>query len=348
MLNRGKAGPMAAAPDPDAVRATTPLADALEAALAAGDEPGLSRLGRIRPVGRRDRALALATVHDLHLAPVHQLGDRVRFQHHPALAGLKHALEADFLRSTTAGAGPLPVGDAVAGMRKIAAIDLVPPVYDWLADEADLDEVRAYLSLEGGPDGGFDDLVALCQVGIEGEAKVELATNYWDEMGRGDLDQVHTELHHRMSKALGLVAVDRRRQPVEALERSLLGTTLATNRALQPELVGALGLLELQAGPRCRRVVRGLQRLGASADALAFYEEHAVADPRHGKDWLDHVVGPLSARFPTWGTRIVQGAKWRSLANARFFAMADARHGARAADDRALASARRTTSRRTA
>jgi hypothetical protein len=105
----------------------------------------------------------------------------------------------------------------------------------------------------------------------------------------------------------------------------LLGTTLATRRALQPELVGALGLLELQAGPRCRRVVKALQRLGATDDALAFYEEHAVADPRHGKDWLDHVVAPLAARFPEWGPRIVTGARWRSAANARFFAMADAR-----------------------
>jgi hypothetical protein len=212
-------------------------------------------------------------------------------------------------------------------MRSLAATDLVPPVYDWLADEATLDEVVAYLSLEGGPDGGFDDLVAISQLGIDGEPKVELATNYWDEMGRGDLAGVHTELHRRMAQALDLVAVDRREQPVEALERSLLGSTLATNRARQPELVGALGLLELQAGPRCRRVVKGLERLGCSDDALAFYQEHAVADPRHGKDWLDHVVGPLAERFPDWAPRIVQGAQWRSFCNGRFFAMAAARWG---------------------
>jgi hypothetical protein len=141
-------------------------------------------------------------------------------------------------------------------------------------------------------------------------------------MGRGSAAAVHTELHRRMAQALGLRDIERTAQPTEALERSLLGTTLATNRALQPELIGALGLLELQAGPRCRRVVRGLKRLGAGTDALAFYEEHAVADPRHGKDWLDHVVGPIASEFPGWGARIVQGARWRSTVNARFFAMA--------------------------
>jgi hypothetical protein len=322
---------MAVPSGPEALRPTTPLADALDAALAAGDEDRLAAAAEVHPVGRRDAALALSALHDLHLAPIHELGDRVAFQHHPVVAGLKHRLEQGFLRRLPA--APALGEDAVAGMRRIAAVDLVPPVYDWLADDAALDDVRAYLSLEGGPDGGFDDLVAICQLGIDGEAKVELATNYWDEMGRGDLAGVHTELHRRMAGALGLVAVPRREQPVEALERSLLGSTLATNRALQPELVGALGLLELQAGPRCRRVVKGLKRLGCGDDALAFYEEHAVADPRHGKDWLDHVVGPLAERFPDWGPRIVQGAHWRSFANARFFAMAAARWSVEGADE---------------
>ena len=329
---------MAVAPRTEPLRATTPLADALESALGACDGLELEAALEIHPVGRRDAALALSLVHDLHLAPVHELGERVRFQHHPAVATLKHRLEEAFLRRLpTTGA---PSGPAAPAMRKVAAVDLVPPVYDWIADEADLDEVRAYLSLEGGPDGGFDDLVALCQVGIDGEPKVELATNYWDEMGRGDLVDVHTELHRRMAAALDLEEVDRREQPVEALERSVLGTTLATNRAWQPELVGALGLLELQAGPRCRRVVKGLQRLGCSDDALAFYEEHAVADPRHGKDWLDHVVGPLAERYPDWAPRIVRGAHWRSFVNGRFFAMADARR--RGADEAAAPVTRRS------
>jgi hypothetical protein len=330
---------MAAASRSDALRVTTPLADALEEALAAGDECSLQATLEIHPVGRRDAALALAQVHDLHLAPIHTLGDRVRLQHHPVVATLKYRLEEAYLRRLPAAV--TAEDDAVSGMRRIAAIDLVPPVYDWIADEASLDEVRGYLTLEGGPDGGFDDLVALCQVGIDGEPKVELATNYWDEMGRGDLPAVHTELHHRMADALALASVDRRDQPVEALERSLLGSTLATNRSLQPEMVGALGLLELQAGPRCRRVVKGLKRLGCGEAALAFYEEHAVADPRHGKDWLDHVVGPLAQRFPDWAPRIVTGARWRSHMNAAFFAMADTRRTT--ATPAAAGAARRAT-----
>lgn len=278
------------------------------------------------PVDRRDALLALLAIHDLHTAPIERLGDRVQWQHHPAVASLKWRLERRVLawldEADAATDWGLPEG-AVPAMRALGARGLVPDVYDWLADDADADELLDFLSLEGGPDGGFDDLVAACQVGLAGEAKLELAQNYWDEMGNGDLAAVHTELHRRLVAALGLRGVPRAQQPIEALERSVLGSLLATNRQLQPEMIGALGLIELQAGPRCRKVVRALQRLDAPADAFPFYDEHAVADPRHGKDWVDHVVASLG-EDPAWAAGILRGGRWRSLVNERFFgAMAD-------------------------
>jgi hypothetical protein len=137
-------------------------------------------------------------------------------------------------------------------------------------------------------------------------------------MGNGRLDRVHTELHRKLSRALDLRVVPRSELPLEALERAALGSVLATNRWLQPEMIGALGLIELQAGPRCRKVVRALERLGCGWDALDFYAEHAEADPRHGKDWVDKVVGSLQDAGD-WGPRIVRGARWRSAVNRRFF-----------------------------
>jgi len=157
---------------------------------------------------------------------------------------------------------------------------------------------------------------------LRGRPKLELARNYWDEMGRGEAGAVHAGLHHRLVVALGITAEPSTHQPVEALDRSAVISTLATNRWLQPERLGALGLIELQAGPRCRRVVTAMERLGLGEDAIAFYAEHATADPRHGRNWLDEVVAPLVATEPAWGPRIVTGARWRSLVNAAFFASA--------------------------
>jgi pyrroloquinoline quinone (PQQ) biosynthesis protein C len=135
-------------------------------------------------------------------------------------------------------------------------------------------------------------------------------------MGNGDLGAVHTELHRRLVAAIAMPRIPRDELPTECLERSVFSGLLATNRHLQPEMLGALGLIELQAGPRCRKVVAALRRLDAPTDAFPFYEEHAVADPRHGKRWLDEVVAPLADE---WGDRMVRGARWRQLVNERFF-----------------------------
>jgi hypothetical protein len=300
---------------------TSPLANHLRAALG-GDRVALASLPDAAPADERDALLALLAVHDLHLAPIDGLGGTERFQHHPAVAAVRWRLETDllvWLGDVDNSAGWVLPTDAVAAMRTVGRAGAVPDVYRWVASEATLDEARAFLALEGGPDGGFDDLVAACQIGLDGEPKLELARNYWDEMGNGALDRVHTELHRKLVRALRLPALSREQQPVEALRRAALGSLLATNRHLQPELVGALGLLELQAGPRCRSVVEGLRRLGASDDALDFYVEHAQTDPRHGKDWLDNVVAPLGASS-RWAAGMIRGARWRSLVNAQFFA----------------------------
>lgn len=297
--------------------ATGCLADALDHALATGEPSGV---GDLAPVDAADGLRTLLAIYDLWTGPLPTADGRERFQLDPTVLALKGRLEADLLARLDAGAVTTPApADAVDALRRIARRDAVPPVYTWLASEATFGEVVDFLALEGGPDADFDDLVALCQVGIRGLPKVALAANYWDELGRGERGRVHTEMHARLVRAVAMPRIPRADLPEAALERSALNGLLATNRVLQPEMVGALGLLELQAGPRCRHVVRALKRTGAPADAIPFYQEHAEVDPLHGKDWLDRVVRPLVDAFPQWGPRIVRGAAWRSYVNARFF-----------------------------
>jgi hypothetical protein len=264
--------------------------------------------------------LTLLRIHDLYMSPLSELSGTVRWQHHPGVADLKWRLEAAFvtrLRALDRAANRvLPPGPADA-VRVLAHMDRRPSIYEWLAETCSLQELVHFIALEGGPDGGFDDLVAICQIGLGGEAKLELARNYWDEMGRGVSGRVHTGLHRRLSAALDLRPVPRQEQPLEALERSALGTLFATNRSFQPEMIGAMGLIELQAGPRCRRVAAGLRRVGADPDSLPFYDEHSDADPIHGKHWLQNVISPLGSNLDL-GHRIVEGARWRSTLNARF------------------------------
>lgn len=327
---------LAAALDRGATEGATALAR-LDAALPgllgvahAGAAPtGAAPTGAAPVTDGRDRALALLAIGDLLTGPVQPAA---RWAGHPAIARLRFALETSWLEELAAvplpsrladphGAGARTVpGRVVAALRALAARDRLPPVYRWVAREASWHEVVAFLALEGGPDAGFDDLVAACQVGLGGRAKLELAVNYWDEMGNGALPAVHTVLHERLVEAIDMPRIPRTEQPVEGLERVALGTVLATNHWLQPEMLGALGLTELQAGPRCRLILAAFDRLGAPRAAYPFYEVHADVDPRHGRDWVDNAVVPVLAEHPDWAERIVRGAWWRSLVNRRFFA----------------------------
>jgi hypothetical protein len=265
---------------------------------------------------RRARFLTLLRIYDLRLG---ELTPESRYAEHPAVATDKWRLESEWLEELDALDDPLLHRDVVAGMRALAARDRLPNAYEWVAREASWPEVVRFLALEGGPDGGFDDLVAACQVGLTGEPKVELARNYWDELGNGSAQRVHTTLHDRLVAAVDMPRVAVEDQPTEALERAALGGLFATNHWLQPEMLGALGLIELQAGPRCRKVLQAFDRLGAPADAYPFYAEHAEVDPRHGKDWLDNAIVPAVEAHPDWASRILRGALWRSRVNAAFF-----------------------------
>ncbi len=236
------------------------LADRLNTALDADSAHSLAQarwlaLSHVPPADRVDRLLTLLTIYDLHTAPLHKLGSRARWAGHPAVATLKTRLEQEFITELNAATSALATDtladdDAVKAIRSLAAKDRLPTVYRWVAKQASLDELRQFVAVEGGPDGGFDDLVALCQVGLSGAPKMEMARNYWDEMGNGSPSGVHTDLHQQMAAALHIPELARQCLPEPALARSALGGLLATNRWLQPEMVGALGLIELQAGPR--------------------------------------------------------------------------------------------------
>ena len=145
----------------------------------------------------RSSLLTLAAIHDLGLGPVRPGTALQHLQHHPQVVAVQHRLEQRLLAQVDEEAarllGAAPTAEdlddpdaAVAAIRALANDGLVPPVYDWVADEAGPAEVRAFLALEGGPDDSFDDLVAIAQVGLDGLPKLEAATNYWDELGEGD------------------------------------------------------------------------------------------------------------------------------------------------------------------
>src|SRR4051812_25627952 len=65
------------------------------------------------------------------------------------------------------------------------------PLFPWLATEASREQMEWFLLQEVAGEAGFEDLLAVTQVKISERAKLEMARNYWDEMGRGAAKGMH-------------------------------------------------------------------------------------------------------------------------------------------------------------
>src|SRR6185436_15736634 len=78
------------------------------------------------------------------------------------------------------------------------------PLFPWLAESAPLMDMVWFLEQEAVVEAGLDDLVALAQVKMPKQAKLELARNYWNEMGQGHASGMRGPMLARLSEALGL------------------------------------------------------------------------------------------------------------------------------------------------
>jgi hypothetical protein len=191
-------------------------------------------------------------------------------------------------------------------------------LFPWLAEHASFEEMRWFLQQEVAGEAGFDDLVALTQVKLPNRAKLELARNYWDEMGRGNAKGMHGPMLETLAHALKLVPlVEETVWESLALANTMAG--LAANRCYAYHAVGALGVIELTAPGRATYVASGLRRLGVPANARHYFDLHAVLDVKHSAAWNQEAIVPLVADNPKIATAIAEGALMRLTCGARCF-----------------------------
>ncbi|HEU4520923.1 MAG TPA: iron-containing redox enzyme family protein [Thermoanaerobaculia bacterium] len=192
------------------------------------------------------------------------------------------------------------------------------PLFPWLAEHATLADMRWFLAQEVAGEAGFDDLVALTQLKQPVRAKLELARNYWDEMGRGKQSGMHGPMLDRLAREVGIDLTE----PVvwEALALGNLLVGLAANRHYAYHAIGALGVIELTAPGRAAHVDAALTRLGIASKTKQYYALHAVLDVKHSQTWNAEVIVPLVQADPSLARPIAEGALMRLNAGARCFA----------------------------
>ena len=200
------------------------------------------------------------------------------------------------------------------------------PLFPWLAETANRDELRWFFEQEAAGEAGFDDLVAYTQVKLPAQAKLELARNYWDEMGRGAAKGMHGPMLDTLVETL---AVDPAIETTvwESLALANAMTAMATSRRYAWHSVGALGVIELTAPGRSALVAKGLRRIGLSDRERRYFDLHAVLDIKHSADWNREALVPLVAEDPRRATAIAEGALIRLNAGARCFARYRAHFG---------------------
>jgi hypothetical protein len=191
-------------------------------------------------------------------------------------------------------------------------------LFPWLATDATREQMRWFLLQEVAGEAGFEDLVALTQVKMPVRPKLELARNFWDEMGRGNEDGMHGPMLGRLASAMEVDPVPET-TVWEALALGNMMIGLAANRYYAYQSIGALGVIELTAPGRALHVAQGLRRLGFDGKARVYFELHSTLDVRHSEAWNREVLAPLVAANHEVAVAIAEGALLRLRAGARCF-----------------------------
>lgn len=192
------------------------------------------------------------------------------------------------------------------------------PLFQWLANEADLEHMRWYLAQEAAGEAGFDDLTAYTQVKLPSRIKLELARNYWDEMGRGNAKGMHGPMLNRLVEAL-LLEPSIGTTVAESLALANAMTAMATRRDYAWHALGALGAIELTAPGRSAAVAAGLKRLDVPAKVRLYFDLHATLDVKHSQAWNAEAILPAVSEDPRRSAAIAEGAMMRLSCGARCF-----------------------------
>jgi pyrroloquinoline quinone (PQQ) biosynthesis protein C len=176
------------------------------------------------------------------------------------------------------------------------------PLFDFLEKEATYEQLRTFLAQETPFDIHFGDLVALLLPGIHGGQKIELAHNFWDEMGTGKLEGTHRQLRLDMMTRVGIPADDYLSNVdwywVEELRMANMYFQTSSDRSLAPQSIGMLQATELVVPGRLERQIEGWRRVGLTDADMTYLLEHVVVDVEHAEGWLNHVIAPLAASRP--------------------------------------------------
>lgn len=264
-----------------------------------------------RAFGERDE-VALADVHralfalyDLHVADPAM--PAVVNQFDPLLTGLRGMIERQWLAAEYQRIDAAPVFDSpdalIDALRGAVQAHAAShhPLFDLLETHATRAQLERFFCSDTALNVRFFDLIVMAMIGSPPETRQELASNFWDEAGRGDPRHSHVQLFRRLLADLG-IAPSGDDFASQLTWQGLRGYNLfmlcALNRQHYFKLLGVMAATELLDPPQYRKLITGCRRLGLGPSITRYYDEHITVDDVHGEGWLDNVIRPLTKREP--------------------------------------------------
>jgi hypothetical protein len=197
---------------------------------------------------------ALAEIYKAHFSQTNEgrgasflLGDLSFMLEERLLGDVDRLIEPRFTTLTT----QIPLDSSKSFIRWLLKIIQTHPAYShpfythFMRKEATRADLRLWLAQESTLDQRFDDVLANLQVGTNGHVKMEVAKNYWDEMGNGDMAKVHTHLFGQLLDELEVTPsyITSILFPASLLTGNL-SSCLSLHRHLFYEALGFFGVVE--------------------------------------------------------------------------------------------------------
>jgi|SRR5450830_16520 hypothetical protein len=177
---------------------------------------------------------------------------------------------------------------------------------DYMKYSATLEQVAFYICMEEMVDGSFDDLMAVVQLGMPVHCKMVAGENYWDEMGNGNFEFVHTSMFKTssayMRQVLAQTDVGLRRPSKECLMNGNILLMWAVRREFNVRLIGAMGLVEGSAPARFGATTYALERLKLPREVIAYHKAHIGIDTHHSEVWFETVL----QHYSQTGAEVIQ------------------------------------------
>ena len=233
-----------------------------------------------------------------------------------------------------------------SALRDRAAADVNPPVGAngrFFAEDAGEPAYRKLLEIAS-----LDGLVEASQLsrtlgGVGNEVHSMLTRLFLEEYGCGRLARKHSSYFEAMLSKLDMDTAPEAyfdAVPWEVLAAINHSFLLSERKRFFLRYIGGLLYTEVSVPAAFASYRACAQRLGFSAEAMAYWDLHIKEDERHGRWMLDDIALPLARRYPNDAWELVLGYDQQRLLSERAGAAVAA--AAREADRAASTSRRRT------